>query len=68
MSSIYSVKLGKIIKEFGLEVLRGGTGYENRAIETEDVNRPGLQPPPGHRQGGDHLPHRTHPRGPAGEL
>ena len=43
MSSIYSVKLGKIIKEFGLEVLRGGTGYENRAIETEDVNRPGLQ-------------------------
>ena len=43
MSSIYSVKLGKIIKEFGLEVLRGGTGYENRTIETEDVNRPGLQ-------------------------
>lgn len=43
MSSIYSVKLGKIIKEFGLEVLRGGTGYEDRAIETEDVNRPGLQ-------------------------
>ena len=43
MSSIYSVKLGKIIKEFGLEVLRGDTGYENRAIETEDVNRPGLQ-------------------------
>ena len=40
MSSIYSVKLGKIIKEFGL---RGGTGYEDRAIETEDVNRPGLQ-------------------------
>ena len=35
MSSIYSVKLGKIIKEFGLEVLRGGTGYENRAIETD---------------------------------
>ncbi|MEG2097638.1 MAG: HPr kinase/phosphorylase, partial [Pseudoflavonifractor sp.] len=39
----YSVTLGKLIGEFNLEVLRGGEDYENRAICTEDVNRPGLQ-------------------------
>ena len=43
MESLYSVKLGALIKEFKLEVLRGGVGYEDRAIRTEDVNRPGLQ-------------------------
>ena len=43
MASLYSVKLGKLVKEFDLEVLRGAAGYENRSIETEDVNRPGLQ-------------------------
>ena len=34
MSSIYSVKLGKIIKEFGLEVLRGA-----RAMRTAPLRR-----------------------------
>ena len=43
MSTHYSVKLGKLIDEFGLEVLRGAKGYQERAIATEDVNRPGLQ-------------------------
>ena len=43
MESLYSVKLGKLIEEFHLEVLRGAEGYENVAICTEDVNRPGLQ-------------------------
>ncbi|HIY21721.1 MAG TPA: HPr(Ser) kinase/phosphatase [Candidatus Flavonifractor merdigallinarum] len=43
MSTNYSVKLSKLIDEFGLEVLRGATGYQDRAIATEDVNRPGLQ-------------------------
>ena len=43
MSTNYSVKLSKLIDEFGLEVLRGAKGYQDRAIATEDVNRPGLQ-------------------------
>lgn len=43
MSTHYSVKLSKLIDEFGLEVLRGAKGYQDRAIATEDVNRPGLQ-------------------------
>ena len=43
MSSLYYVKLGKIVKEFDLEVLRGAEGYEERRIEMEDINRPGLQ-------------------------
>ena len=43
MESLYSVKLGELIKQFKLEVLRGGAGYEDRPIRTEDVNRPGLQ-------------------------
>ena len=43
MESLYSVKLGKLVEEFRLEVLRGGAGYEDLLIRTEDVNRPGLQ-------------------------
>ena len=43
MESLYTVKLGKLIKEFNLEVLRGAAGYEDQDIRTEDVNRPGLQ-------------------------
>ena len=43
MESLYSVKLRKLIQEFRLEVLRGGAGYEDVSIRTEDVNRPGLQ-------------------------
>ena len=43
MESLYSVKLGKLIQEFNLEVLRGAEGYAERPIRTEDVNRPGLQ-------------------------
>ena len=38
MESLYSVKLGKLIQEFRLEVLRGGAGYEDVSIRTEDVN------------------------------
>ena len=43
MESLYSVKLGELIKQFKLEVLRGAEGYEDQPIRTEDVNRPGLQ-------------------------
>lgn len=39
----YSVKLGKLIDEFELEVLRGAEGYQEVQIQREDVNRPGLQ-------------------------
>jgi len=43
MEGTYSVKLGTLIKEFNLEVIRGAKDYENRPIETQDLNRPGLQ-------------------------
>ena len=43
MDSQYSVSLDRIIQSFNLEILRAGTGYEERAIRTEDINRPGLQ-------------------------
>ena len=39
----YSVKLGKLIEEFDLEVLRGVENYQDVLIQREDVNRPGLQ-------------------------
>jgi len=38
-----SIKLDSIIERFNLEVLRGPEGYGERLVETEDVNRPGLQ-------------------------
>lgn len=34
MESLYSVKLGKLIQEFNLEVLRGAEGYAERPIRT----------------------------------
>lgn len=37
------MKLGKLIKDFELEVLRGVEHYEDVLIQREDVNRPGLQ-------------------------
>lgn len=40
--SAYSVKLGEIIQEFNLEVLRAGPDYKNVPLSTIDVNRPGL--------------------------
>lgn len=43
MAPIRYVKLKKIIEDFGLEVLRGPKGYEERKITSDDVNRPGLQ-------------------------
>ena len=43
MARARSVKLGKIIERFNLEVLRSAEGYEDRKIYEEDVNRPGLQ-------------------------
>ena len=36
------VRLGDIVQEFELEVLRGGTDYEDAPVRTFDVNRPGL--------------------------
>ena len=43
MEKRYSVKLGKLIEEFDLEVLRGAENYADVLIQREDVNRPGLQ-------------------------
>ena len=43
MEKRYSVKLGKLIEEFDLEVLRGVENYQDVLIQREDVNRPGLQ-------------------------
>jgi len=37
-----SVKLGEIIREFELEVLKAGPDYENLPLRTVDINRPGL--------------------------
>lgn len=37
-----SVKLGEIIREFDLEVLKQGPDYENVPLRVVDVNRPGL--------------------------
>ena len=36
------VKLGKIIKEFRLEVLNAAENYEKVEVTKSDVNRPGL--------------------------
>ena len=43
VDSHYSVKLGKLIEDFELDVLRGAEGYREVLIQREDVNRPGLQ-------------------------
>ena len=40
--TVSSVRLGEIIQEFDLEVLRKGPDYENVPLRTLDVNRPGL--------------------------
>lgn len=40
--TVGSVRLGEIIQEFDLEVLRKGPDYENVPLRTLDVNRPGL--------------------------
>lgn len=37
-----SVKLGEIIREFGLEIMRERADYANTPLRTLDVNRPGL--------------------------
>ena len=37
-----SVKLGEIIQEFDLEILRKGADYAEVPLQTVDVNRPGL--------------------------
>ncbi|MCI8688243.1 MAG: HPr(Ser) kinase/phosphatase [Lawsonibacter sp.] len=42
MTEEKSVKLGEIIREFGLEVVRGGADYENVPLRALDINRPGL--------------------------
>ena len=43
MEGRYSMKLGKLIKDFDLEVLRSVAHYEDVLVQREDVNRPGLQ-------------------------
>ena len=43
MASKPSIKLGKIIDMFNLEVLYGPEGYREKTITIADVNRPGLQ-------------------------
>ena len=37
-----SVKLGEIIREFNLEILRTAPDYENVPLRALDINRPGL--------------------------
>ncbi len=43
MASQNYVKLGTIIEEFQLEVVRGAKNYENIPVYAEDINRPALQ-------------------------
>ena len=43
MEKQYGVKLTELVAEYGLEILRKGSGYEKCTISVEDVNRPGLQ-------------------------
>ncbi len=43
MAATRYAELGKIIKEFDLEVLYAGTNYEKIKITAASVNRPGLQ-------------------------
>lgn len=43
MASTRSVKVGVVVEEFKLEVLRGAPGYEDTPVTIEDVNRPALQ-------------------------
>ena len=43
MGSKYSIKLGKLIDSFDLEVLNEGKNFRNYPIRAEDVNRPALQ-------------------------
>jgi len=43
MEKQYSVKLGVLIDEFKLEVLREGEGCRETLIMAENINRPGLQ-------------------------
>ena len=37
-----SVKLGEVIREFNLEILRTAPDYENVPLRALDINRPGL--------------------------
>jgi len=43
MEGHYTVKLTTLVEEYHLEVLRKGKDYDERQIDTKDVNRPGLQ-------------------------
>lgn len=43
MATQKSVKLGKLIEEFQLEVLHGGKNYQNFPVRADDINRPALQ-------------------------
>lgn len=43
MTQQKAVKLGKLIDEFQLEVIRGGRNYRNFPVAADDINRPALQ-------------------------
>ena len=43
MAQQRSVKLAKVVEEFGLEILNRGSNYETACLTIVDVNRPGLQ-------------------------
>lgn len=43
MDGINGVMLKELVKEFDLEILHEGDGYEDVRIKTENVNRPALQ-------------------------
>ena len=43
MTQQKAVKLGKLIDEFRLEVIRGGKNYRNFPVIADDINRPALQ-------------------------
>ena len=43
MAQQRSVKLAKVVEEFGLEILNRGSDYDTACLTIVDVNRPGLQ-------------------------
>ncbi len=43
MESLYSVKLAKLVEEYGLEILYKGPDYDTCEVFSADVSRPGLQ-------------------------
>ena len=42
MDSIYSVKLSRLVEEYGLEILHKASDYDTCEVSSTDVSRPGL--------------------------